>query len=177
MKALKRSLLLFLMAFGVLISSCSDDNSDPLGGGNKGQIFTAKINGDKFSSLPQEADAFITRMQGITTLSVGGIDAQGRDLAITISGFTGVGTYVFSDPEGGISSLSSGALFEGDGDDSKMWTSFLGTGNGGKVVITDYSANKRIKGTFEFEAYNLQDESTKNITDGVFDVSVGEVTL
>jgi len=171
MKVIYKSILLLLVAFAVAVSSCSDDNSEPLGGDKNGQLFTAKIDGDKFSSLPDQTEAMITKVQGVTSLSVGGKDVQERDLAFTVSGFTGVGRYELK-PDGGISAISSAMYFEGDDDDTQMWTTWLGQGEAGKIVVTAYSPNKSIKETFQFEVYNSADKSTKSFTEGVFDVSV-----
>jgi len=102
---------------------------------------------------------------------MGGSDAQGRDLAFTISGFTGEGTYKL-DLDGGISTVNSAMYIEGDDDNSQIWTTLLRQGESGKIVVTAYSPNKRLKGTFQFKVYNTVDKSTKSITEGVFDVSV-----
>jgi len=62
MKVLNKSILLLLVAFAVSVSSCSDDNSEPLGGDKNGQLLTATIDGDKFSSLPDDAEALIIKI-------------------------------------------------------------------------------------------------------------------
>lgn len=166
-------MLLVMMVIAATISSCSSDDSsqDPVGGGDNPGVLNAKVNGVEFRSLPQEAEGMVVSSDGQSYLSFAGRDGQGRELGISIDHFEGVGTYNLFDPNSG--NVGIGMYIEGEGDNVQAWMIPVEGGQIGKLIVTDYTPNQRIKGTFYFEAYNPFNETTKNVTEGVFDLRVG----
>lgn len=167
MKIVNKNLLLLLMAFTVIFTSCSDDDDmGPLDDFNGSM--TAEIDGDKYTSLPDFAEALLVTSNGITVLSIAGRDAQGREITISTSDFKGEGTYYLHDPNEEEPNLAYAMYFEDD--DTNIWTHVQEGATASKLVITSYNRGKRIKGTFNFTARNPFNENVKNITNGKFDV-------
>ncbi|QAA82834.1 hypothetical protein EI546_14400 [Aequorivita sp. H23M31] len=169
MKIFKRGIFVVLMAFAVTITSCSKDDDNGPGGGDSVGTLTAKINGENYRSLPEEAEAFLYIIEDQRTLAIAGRDAQGREIGVSVNNFSGTGTYNIFDMDG---DLGLGMYFEGDGDATQGWLLPVEGEAPGKLVVTDYSAGNRIKGTFHFTVMNPSNNSIKRITDGVFDVRV-----
>ena len=85
---------------------------------------------------------------------------------LMISDFKGVGTYSLS--ENNLASYLTGTSFSQD--------TYIG-GTAGSIKITSYLADKYIKGTFEFKGENQSTSTSKNITEGQFNISLAPVKL
>lgn len=170
MKVLKKSMLLLLMVLAVTVSSCSKSDDGPSGGGDSPGILTALINGENYRSLPEEAEAMVATSEGVTVLSLAGRDALGREVGVSVSQFAGVGSYNLLDPDSPEGYVGLGMIIEGEGDNTQIWMLPFEGSQIGKLIVTEYTPNQRIKGTFHFEVYNPFNESIKRVTNGSFDV-------
>ncbi len=174
MKIFNKRILVLMMIFAATISSCSsDDDNKPNGDGAYNGSFTALVNGENYRSLPEKAEAMVAVIDGRNFVSIAGSSEEGYEIGISTENFNGVGTYSLFDLEG---NTGLGMYLVGDGDDAQIWMMPI-EGEVGKLVVTEYAPNKRIKGTFNFTVMNPMNNSIKRITDGVFDVRVGTGTL
>jgi hypothetical protein len=172
MKTLKH-LTLLLMCFSlVTFSSCSDDDDggdDGGGGAAASGTITAQINGSSFTSLEMTSFASKVTGGGQTTLTMQG-NTQSQAINMIINGYDGVGTYEISDSnvfriasyvEPNVSNPAN----------SQTWSApFQDSGVVGEINISEES-DSNIKGTFNFTCKNSNDGSTKNITDGAFNLN------
>ncbi|MCZ4223635.1 DUF6252 family protein [Pedobacter rhodius] len=85
---------------------------------------------------------------------------------LMINNFKGIGTYSIAD-----SNIAT--YLEGN---SGMQDAYMALSKG-TIKITSYSADKLIKGTFEFEGENTAISKTKNITEGQFTISLVPVKI
>ena len=172
MKNLKKIMLLVMTVTMVSITSCSK-NDDGGGGGTAGEgTITAKVNGTSFTSLEIASAANTASGGGTTTLIVQGNSAS-QGIVFTINGYNGVGTYEISDNNVFIVATYIEPNVS-DPLNSQTWSApFQNSGVVGEIKISE-DANGRIKGTFDFTAKNSNDGSTKNITEGSFNLSKTE---
>ncbi len=163
MKVFKKGMLLFLVVLAATISSCGSDDSN--GPGIDVSNFTAKVDGQPFSSVLDEAFGGVTVIQNNSVVVVSGGDAQGRAISVTTEQFNGVGEYdIFNLNE----TLGLGLYMEGEDENTQIWNAAV-EGQIGKLNVTSVS-NNRLKGTFHFKVLNIQTNSIKSITEGKFDV-------
>lgn len=164
MKKFGNYLLMFLMTSTLLITSCSKDDN----GSDDGLILPPQ-QGENMMSFKIDGNNFVANegviaMEGevddIRTLIISGFDDQDRQLWITIQGFQArSGSYTIDDE------MINAIYWEQDGE-TGWWAV-----PGGTITITDYSLNRRIKGTFQFNLDNLNG-TTRSITEGRFDSAV-----
>lgn len=150
-------------AFALTATSCSKDDDSSGGGFTPGEtMMTAKIDGEDFVAASTES--IKGEVEGKQVVFVLGEDESERQLIITIHNFTGSGTYTVS--KDGNEETFADVLY---------WDAAVGEGwwgmDGGKVVVSDYLPNERIKGTFQFELNNLN-ETRRSVTDGKFEMAV-----
>jgi len=175
MKTLKKSAYLLLLCLAVVATSCKsdDDNNEEEEGGNGTELFTAKIDGANFAASTD----FETLIGGSLTTSQNGmvLVAQGSTndgdfINFSITEYNGVGTYTTGDdimnPNGiQYGEVSGGATIWA----SNLATAALGTLRPGEINVTSQDETGA-KGTFSFEGYNAQGMTTKNVTEGKFEV-------
>jgi len=171
MKTLKHLTLLLMCLSLITLSSCSKDDDGGDGGGDQGAAsgtITAKINGASFTSLEMTSFASTVTGGGQTTLTMQG-NTQSQAINMIINGYDGVGTYEISDNNVFIiasyiePNVSNPA-------NSQTWSApFQDSGVIGEIKISEES-DSTIKGTFNFTCKNSQDDSTKNITEGSFNL-------
>lgn len=169
MKEVKR-VFIAILVMSMLIH-CSDDNEEGDG------IFTAKYDGVNFKSDKDEAYAILTKGVGdntdVITLSVRGLnDKANRMIYFTIYAYTSPETYLIASK-----AENHAFYYENYGEtDLQTWSSpdydnpDVGIIQGG-ITITELTA-ARVKGTFQFTAYQTTGGVAKQITDGSFDVPV-----
>lgn len=175
MRTLKQFMLFVLVITSVSFISCSndDDGGDPnTGGGAASGTISAKIDGSSFTSLEMTSIATKATAGGQTTLTIQG-NTQSQAFNLIINGYDGVGTYVLSDDnvfriasyiEPNVSNPAN----------SQTWSApFQDSGVVGEIKISE-ETDSNIKGTFNFTGKNTNDDTTKNITDGAFNLSVQE---
>ncbi|HET8884812.1 MAG TPA: DUF6252 family protein [Salinimicrobium sp.] len=167
MKTLKN---LFLVLFVSLIAvSCSSDESGGGGGTAAAGTITAKIDGSTFTSNSQFTMATKTNTGASTTVTLQGSDNSGEALVIIMNAFTGVGTYNI----GGGANLSVTASYilpnVSNPTASQSFMAPFDDTVAGEIEITEVS-DTNVKGTFYFMAKNSQDGSTKEFTNGSFNI-------
>lgn len=160
MGKLKFFTVLFITVALTAVSCSKSKDDDPLGGGGNplgNSDFTAKIDGKKFEAMFAHAYDNISGQTGKLVM----ITESAEDGAFTfgVDSFTGTGTYIMDEDNVFVTYIND------DG------TSFWLSEPGGKLVITSYTAGKRVKGTFEFTLTEVQG-GVKEVTDGAFDVLI-----
>ena len=174
MKVLKKSMLLLLIVLAAIVSSCSsdDDNNGPSGSGNGDNFFTAKVDGEAFRSLSDEAYGGLTVIENNSVIVVSGGDNQGRGISISVERFNGVGEYDLFNLD---NTLGLGMYMEGEDENTQIWNGPI-EGQIGKLKVTSITDN-RMKGTFHFKVLNIQTNTVKSITEGNFNVPYATVAF
>lgn len=155
---MKKFKTLFVLAFVSLIFSCSDATDEDLGLTGEG-TFTAKVDGADFASLKATVGATVTN--GIAAIQ--GSNAGGEYIRISITSYTGVGTYKTGDALTNTSSIQYGTV-----NPIAAWISTFNIGNG-TIEITEDTSTK-ISGTFSFKGSYTNNGTTtaKTVTEGKF---------
>lgn len=172
MKKIKQFGKIAFLALALTFVSCSSDSdgSSTTTGGD-GTI-SGKVDGKTVSSNSLATIASLSGGGGFQMLSVSGTDLGGDGFTITISGYTGVGTYqATSDTD----KLAVCSYIDFDMNNpqntNNVWTSpYDIEGTSGSVVITEQT-DTRVKGTFSFKGAN-NTGSFKNVTNGTFNVKL-----
>jgi len=162
MKTLRKTIYLSIVCLAMVFTSCSsdDDNNDDDGGGQGGAEFlTAKIDGANFEAA-QDPAVIVSATTSNGVLIVHGGNNSGETIRATINDYTGVGIYQTGNSISNVNSLTYLTL------PANAWMSTFDIGSGTLEVISDDGTT--IEGTFSFEGFNAQAQSTKNITDGSF---------
>jgi hypothetical protein len=169
MKNLKQIMLFVMTITMVSLTSCSKDDD----GGNTGPAasgtITAKVNGSQFTSIQAATFATLATGGGQTTLILQG-NTSTQGVSFTVNGYNGVGTYEISN-----SNVFIVATYiepnVSDPANSQTWSApFQDSGIVGELNISE-ETDTMIKGTFSFTGKNSNDDSTKNITEGSFNVN------
>lgn len=145
--------LLTILALSVVFISCSKDDDDAASGDG---TLTAKVDGNSFNST-----LAVQAAEASGTLSIGGTGSDGQ-INIMIPAFTGVATY----------SVASGGMMANytiTTSPFTSWSASMITGSG-SVVITEYTAGDRVKGTFSFTGVNPGGGANKVVTEGQFNI-------
>lgn len=154
MKILKN---LILFTFLSLLVSCSDSTDADLGITGEG-TFTAKVDGNTFTSLKATVGATVTN--GVAAIQ--GSTSNGTFIRINIANYTGEGTYKTGDALSNTNSISYGTI-----DPIATWMSTFNLGNG-TIEITEETSTT-ISGTFSFTGINASaGNSSKTVTEGQF---------
>jgi hypothetical protein len=168
MKNLKKIMVVVMTVTMVSITSCSKDDDGGNGGNAASGTIEAKINGSQFTSLEITSFASLTTGGGQTTLIMQG-NTQSKAINMIIIGYNGEGTYELSDSN----IFTSASYIEpniSDPVNSRTWNApFQDSGVIGEINISE-ETESTIKGTFNFTAKNTNDGSTKNITEGSFNL-------
>lgn len=172
MKNLKQFMVIVMTIMMVSLASCSKDD-DGGGGGSAGEgTITATVNGTTVTTLEITSAANTVTGGGQTTLTLQGNTAS-QSFNMIIFGYDGVGTYELSDSNVFISASYTEVNIN-DPLNSQMWNApFQDSGVVGEIKISEF-ADGKVKGTFNFNAKNVDDGSMKNITDGSFNLNVTE---
>lgn len=158
---MKKSLQLFLLVLSscFIISSCEKPINHP-------KVSESTMSG-KIDGVLLEctfASAQLIDVGSKTNLQI--IGHKGNDgFSLMIDDFKGVGTYNLASNNIAIYLLGISGL-----QDSYMST----TGN---IIVTNYSADKIIEGTFQFKGQNIVTGTDKNITEGKFSISLVPVKI
>lgn len=172
MKNLKQIMLLVMTITMVSITSCSKDD-DGGGGGLAGAgTITAKVDGTSVTTLEITSAANTATGGGQVTLVIQGNTAS-QAFNMIINGYEGVGTYEISDSNVFIIASYIEPNVSNPMDTQTWSAPYQNSGVVGEINVSE-DANGKIKGTFNFTAKNTNDGSTKNITDGSFDLDKTE---
>ena len=157
------------MSFSLItLSSCSSDDDGGGGGQAAEGTVTAKIDGTTFTSM--EIASIANYVAAGNVMTIQGSDADGKAIVLIINGYEGEGTYEIG---GDNSIFVSGSYTEVDINTftSVSWAApYAGGDVVGSISISE-ETDDNLKGTFEFTAANDELNTTRNITDGSFNVS------
>lgn len=164
MKMVKNLIFLSLI---ILMSACSSDDDTPAPVNRT--FLTAKVNGVDFQSNPEQTNAiFRLTDEVVPFLALQGDDGNGNIIQIQVAEFYSVGTYEISE-NSHPNFLGIGAYFL----NGALWgTSAFNDELKGELIVTEYTPNSRIEGTFHFYVENLITEEISHITDGAFNMPV-----
>ncbi len=166
MKTLKKSIYLILLSTAVMFTACNkdDDNNDQgqnnQQNNNGAEFLTAKVDGVMFEAA-QDPAVIVSASIGNSVLAVQGGKNNGETIRATINNYTGVGTYLTGNDISNPNSLTYLTL-----NPVASWMSTFNIGTGTLEVTFD--DGETIEGTFSFEGFNAQDQTTKTITEGNF---------
>ena len=162
-------MLLIMTLSMVSITSCSKDDDGGEGGQAAAGTITAKVNGNQVTTLDITSMANTTTGGGQTTLTIQG-NTTSQAFSLIVFGYEGVGTYGLSDSNVFISASYTEVNIN-DPLNSQIWNApFQDSGVIGEIKVSE-DANGKIKGTFKFNAKNVNDGNMKNITDGSFNLN------
>ena len=170
MKTFKNVLLMFMI--GLAVTACKKDDDGGDGGGAASGTISANVSGvGDFSSTTQLTSGTSQTANGVAVLQLTGSDNNGRNITIVINGYDGTGSYDI----GGSNSVFVIATYieanASDPQNSQIWTAPYDTSVAGEINISEASTTN-VKGTFNFEGKNNNDQSLKNITNGSFDINL-----
>ena len=169
MKTLK-ILSLFFFASLVLASCKKDDDGgeDPQAASG---TMTATVDGGSFESLEGTVMAQETNSGGVRVMAVSAGTVDSENLQMIIQNFDGVGTYELNLANIGTYSYLPDPR-NPDPTTVVVYMAVNGTTSGGEINISSYTSD-RVKGTFSFTGYNIQDNTdTVSVTSGSFDMEV-----
>jgi hypothetical protein len=163
-KSLKRvrfaALPLLALSVALTMGSCEEEVPDIPGLPASGTL-TAKVDGSDF-----DANVAAQASGGGGVLSIMGSNMVGRAINITLSSYTGPGTYAF----GGLANTSS-ALWQETLTSEGGFSTFGGPAGIGEIVITSDDGTT-VEGTFFFTGRNSTGD-TRSVTEGTFTVPWG----
>lgn len=164
-----RTLLIVLFANLTLIA-CSSDGDGGGGGSAAEGTITAKIDGSNFQSNTDFTMAHKVNAGAGTTVTLQGSDNSGKALVFVVNGFEGVGVYNI----GGDASISITASYVepnvSNPAASGTWQAPFNDTVAGEIEFTE-SSDTKVVGTFSFMAKSSSDDSTKEFTDGSFNLT------
>lgn len=167
MKNFNQLTILFLSILLFSFSGCSDDDDDDNNNNNSGdQYFTAKVDGVDFEAAQSPA-VIIGAVASNGVLAVQGGQNNGNTINFSIPNYTGVGTYTTGDNVQNMNLIQYVTISPVGGWLSNGVTALVGGLTPGTIEITSDDGTT-VEGTFSFDGYNGQDQTTKVITDGKF---------
>lgn len=165
MKTFKKSIYFLLLFTAVAVSSCSndDDNNDDEGQNNNNggtEFLTAKVDGTDFEAA-QDPAIIVGATVSNNIMAFQGGKNNGETIRGTINDYNGVGTYLTGNDISNLNSLGYITLTP-----VAAWTSTFDIGSG--MIEVTFDDGNTIEGTFTFEGFNAQDQTTKTVTQGNF---------
>lgn len=175
MKTIKFICACLLVSSSLFISSCSSDSDGGGGGSAASGTMKAKVGGSWVTTL--EMATFANRVGPILQIQGNTGGTSSKAFVLTVTTFDGVGTYDIGGGETGLG-LAYSSYVETTVDlsnptapDIKTWNApYEGGAKVGEVKISEVT-DTYIKGTFSFTAKNEEDGSTKQISEGSFNVN------
>ncbi len=171
MKNLKKlGILLLTTIFLNTFSSCSKDDDGGSGGTAAEGIITAKVDGTTVSTEATLTTGEIySTSEGAFVIDLNGANTAGKSYDIIIHGYEGVGSYEIG---GTNSSFVAGYYSEfNNTSGTQTWSVGYGETVAGQLQIVSATSTKII-GTFYFTAKNTEDNTTKTISEGSFNVNL-----
>lgn len=155
-----KAFIIVLAVMSVSLTACKkDDNGDDNGGNLPGTgTMTLKYNGTDWS-----ATLTVQAVNSNGVINVTGSDGNAHQASVILYGVSGPGTYAL-----GAGYPQNLCTWTEGTDASQTYSASLVLGSG-SVTITELSDSK-VKGTFEFTAYNTNQE-TRQITEGAFEAN------
>lgn len=173
MKTLKNTFRILFLTLAIGFTSCSSDDDNAGGGGSAGgEHFTAKIDGANFAASTDPASLIggtVSTSNGMTIATAQGSTNTGDFINFSIINYAGPGTYTTGDVLTNSNMIMYGKISPIGTWASNGVVSIVGIAPG-EIVITSDSDNV-LEGTFSFEGYNADAQSSKMITEGSFKVN------
>ncbi len=183
MKTIKKTIYISLLCLAVVFTGCNksdDDNNDGNNGDNGSnngggtEFYTATVAGSSFEASTDPASligATLVTNNGISTATAQGSTNDGRFINFTIINYSGPGSYTTGD-----SPQNTNMIMYGSVNPVAVWASNLASAlvgglQPGEITITSDSDGV-LEGTFSFEGYNVEDETSKMITSGSFKANI-----
>ncbi len=166
MKTIKRTIYLSLVLVAMVMTGCSKSNDDDGANNNNSnttggdEYLRAKVNGATFEAAQTPA-VIVSGTISNNVLTLHGGQNDGQTIRATINGYSGAGTYTTGDGLSNTNSLSYITISP-----VATWMSTFNIGSGTLTVSSDDGTT--IMGSFSFDGFNAQDQTTKNITEGEF---------
>lgn len=164
MKLIKNLIFISLI---IMASACSsdDDAQPPI---NR-TFLKAKVNGVHYESKPEETNAIFRLTEELVPfLAIQGDDGEGNIIQIQVAEFYTIGTYEIGE-DSSPNFLGIGAYLV----NGQIWgSSSFNDELKGELIVTEYTPNSRIEGTFHFYVQNIFTEEISHITDGEFNMPV-----
>ena len=177
MKTLTNTFRILFLTLAIGFTSCSsdDDNDGGTGGGTGGgaEHFTAKIDGVNFEASTDPASLIGGTLQtnnGMTIATGQGSTNNGDFINFSIINYDGPGTYTTGDALTNNNGIMYGKISPLGTWASNGVLSIIGI-SPGEIVITSDSDGV-LEGSFSFEGYNGDDQTSKMITEGSFKVNL-----
>jgi len=163
MKTIKKTIYISFLCLAVILASCSssdDNNNDGDDGGTDGaEYLTAKVDGASFEAAQSPA-VIVGATSGNGLMTFQGGTNEGNTIRGSVFNYNGAGTYTTGDNITNVNSLSYITL------PNNIWNSTFDIGSGTITITSDDGTT--IEGTFSFEGYNAEGQTTKTITEGNF---------
>ena len=172
MRTLKQLMLLVMVTSMVSLSSCKsdDDGGNPFVAPSNSGTIDAKIDGNQFNSLAITSFANMSTGGGQTTLVIQG-NTQSQAINIIINGYEGEGTYVISDNNVFINASYIEPNVNNPSETQTWSAPYQDSGIIGEIKISEQTETN-IKGTFNFDGKNSEDDTVKSVTEGSFDLTL-----
>lgn len=170
MKTLKILSLILFVSVSVMSCKKDDDGGDSADNNAASGTITAKVDGANFTSNTSFTVATRITAGGQTTLTLQGSNNGGKGIVMIINGFEGAGSY---DIGGGSNVFVTGSYVEANASNpsaSQTWMAPFDQTVAGEINISEVNDTK-VLGTFNFTGKNSNNNSTKNITDGNFNIN------
>jgi len=174
MKLIKKCTYVLFLFAAVAFTACSSDddnaeennngNGNGNGNGNATEFLTAKVDGTDFEAA-QDPAVIVAATINSGILAIQGGQNDGQTIRATINGYDGVGTYTTGDGLANTNQLMYVTVTP-----VASWMSTFNIGSGTLTVTSD--DGETIEGTFSFEGFNAENNTTKNITEGSFKATI-----
>lgn len=171
MKTFNKTILVLMAVAAISFTSCSKDDdggSDPDGGTG---TFSAKVNGDSFTSLEGTVAGQITQSGPTKVFAISAGTKQSQNLQMIVTTFDGVGTYDLN-----FVNIGTYSYLPNPSNPDPSTVVIFTTGNGqssnGQLKVSSFDGDIA-KGTFSFTAYNLDNLSQSvSVTEGEFNIKM-----
>ena len=179
MKTFRKTIYLSIVCLAMVFASCSsddDNNDDDNGGNNNGgaEHYTATVAGSGFDASTDPASligATVTTNNGMTIAAAQGSTNNGAFINFSIINYNGPGTYTTGDDLSNPNMIMYGTASPIAAWSSNGVTFLVGGLQSGEIIITSDSDGV-LEGTFSFEGYNADDQSSKMVTSGSFKANI-----
>ncbi|MGB3344886.1 MAG: hypothetical protein WBA61_13345 [Aequorivita sp.] len=171
MKTFNKTILVLMAVAAISFTSCSKDDdggSDPDGGTG---TFSAKVNGDSFTSLEGTVAGQITQSGPTKVFAISAGTKQSQNLQMIVTTFDGVGTYDLN-----FVNIGTYSYLPNPSNPDPSTVVIFTTGNGqssnGQLKVSSFDGDVA-KGTFSFTAYNLDNLSQSvSVSEGEFNIKM-----
>jgi len=176
MKTLKKILALTITMSIVLFSSCSKSDGAVGSGSATSGTLTAKVDGTSYQSMEISSSATVATTSQGDNLVIIASNSDGNAFAITIFGYTGIGTYDISGANIAVTNSASYSetavnLSNPQASVIEIWQAPYNDTKVGSLTVSEETGSN-IKATFNFKCKNvLTDNTIKNITNGAFNLN------